>query len=291
MKNRYDYSTEVIYLKSNSQATTPTINFTLVTKNPLEAYNLLNNQTLSYVRDTIQCVTNDYSVGSNVLEVITSSSFGTYQAFGFLLVIINLLLLCLVLAKLDLPKVMSLVQFDDNFYTPIYSWLLINMAIASLTSCTYLVYGGLFSLKLDPCISRTLSPSLAFLLKKMNPSFNWRFVWIYIGMVIAYILITFLLIRPKTKMPTFLYVIYLILYLGGIGARSLGNYSMGVESTFGACGELLSLIAGAPLLVIDILVSCRIRTINNKDIKSNGNNEANEVSEVNVTEIHFNTEI
>ena len=58
MKSRYDYTAEIIYLRSDSLATTATINFTSVTRTPLETYNSLNNQTLSYVRDTLKCVTN-----------------------------------------------------------------------------------------------------------------------------------------------------------------------------------------------------------------------------------------
>lgn len=39
LKSRYDYVTKVIHLRSDALATTPTINFTLVTRTPLETYN------------------------------------------------------------------------------------------------------------------------------------------------------------------------------------------------------------------------------------------------------------
>jgi hypothetical protein len=146
MKSRYDFSTELLTLRSDSLSSTPTINFTSVTRSPLETYDSLNNQTLSYVRDVVKCVTNDYNNHSDVAQILSSGSFGTYQAFGFIFVIVNILVLCLYLAKLDLPKALSMTQFDDHFYVPLYSWLLVNLALASLTSCTYLTYGGLFNL-------------------------------------------------------------------------------------------------------------------------------------------------
>lgn len=145
--------------------------------------------------------------------------------FGIIIVVVNFILLLVALAKLDLPKALSLTQFDDHFYVPIYSWLLINMAEASLTSCTYLIYGGMFDLQLDPCLSRSNFPSLTFILKRLTASFSWRFVWVYIGIVLAYGLIIYLIIRPKVRMPQYLYIIWFLLYLAGVGARGLGTYA------------------------------------------------------------------
>lgn len=67
MKSRYDFSKGLLYLRSDSLSTTPTINFTSVTRTPLLTYDALNNQTLIYVRDTVKCVTNDYNNNSNVI--------------------------------------------------------------------------------------------------------------------------------------------------------------------------------------------------------------------------------
>lgn len=240
---------------------TPTINFTAVTRTPLETYNSLNNQTLTYIRDIERCVTNDYNNDSNVYQVISSGSFGTYQAFGFIIVIINLILLCLSLAKFDLPKALSMTSFDDHFYSPLYNWVLVNLALTSLTSCTYLNYGGLFDLKLDPCLSRSSFPSLTYLMKNEPSSFIWRFVWVYIGIVIAYVLIVYLTIKPKTGIPRYTYVCLILLYIAGVGVRAMGTYNSSLCSIFGACGELLTLFIGIPLLLIDLMVSCRLRKI------------------------------
>lgn len=148
LKDRYEYTTQELFLKNNDQATIATINFTSVTKDPQTAYQQLNNKTLLYVRDTVMCTTNTYWVDSNILQIIQSSGFGAYQAFGIILALFNLIMICVVLAKLDLPKALQCCQFDDNIYVPIYSWLIANLSLASLTSMTYLIYGGLFHLKL-----------------------------------------------------------------------------------------------------------------------------------------------
>lgn len=209
----------------------------------------------------VKCVTNDYNTHSNVVQIISSGSFGTYQAFGFIIVIVNLICLCVALTKLDLPKALSLIQFDDHFYAPLYNWLLVNMALASLTSCTYLNYGGLFSLQLDPCLSRSSFPSLTYILKNQNSSFTLRYVWIYIGIIIAYILIFYLIVRPKANLHKYFYASMVLLYIAGIGVRALGSYDGSSHSIFGACGELLSLIVGIPLFFIDLIVSCKLRKI------------------------------
>lgn len=213
------------------------------------------------MRDVIQCVTNDYNVESNVVEIISGSSFGTYQAFGIIVVLINLIAIFLILAKLDLPKTFSLCLFDEHFYVPLYSWLLINMALASLTSCTYLIYGGLFGLQLDPCLSRPAFPSLMYILKKMPSSFAWRFIWIYIGIAIAYVLIGYLIVKPKVRMHKYLYVSLFVLYLAGVGSRAMGTYGTSKEAVMGACGELLSILVGFPLIAIDLVFSCKLRKI------------------------------
>jgi hypothetical protein len=127
-------------------------------------------------------------------------------------------------------------QFDDHFYSPLYNWLLVNLALTSLTSCTYLIYGGLFDLQLDPCLSRSSFPSLTFLLKDQSSSFLWRFIWVYIGILVAYILIVYLVIYPKTNIPRYAYISLIILYLIGVGVRALGSYSSSLYSIFGACG-------------------------------------------------------
>ena len=201
-----------------------TINFTIVTKNHNEA-SVYNNSTLSMVRDTLRCVTNDYGSNSDVLEVINSISFVVYQTFGIIIVIVNLMVVAFALSKLDFAKAITLTGFDDHFYVPIYSWLLVNLAISSLTSFTYLIYGGLFTLQLEPCISRANHSSLIFILKKLLSSFSWRFTWIYIGVIIAYAVIIFLTIKPTYRLHRYLYTMLVFLYLGGIGARALGTFS------------------------------------------------------------------
>lgn len=154
-----------------------------------------------------------------------------------------------------------MVQFDDNFYAPLYNWFFVNLALSSLTSCTYLVYGGLFDLQLDPCMSRSSFPSLTYLLKSDSSSFLVRFIWIYIGIGVAYALILYLLIRPKVNLHKYIYVCLFLLYIAGVGVRALGTYTTAIYSVFGVCGELLSLLVGIPLFMIDSVVSCKLSKI------------------------------
>jgi len=114
----------------------------------------------------MKCATNSYGGYSDLVTLIGDKSVGTYVASGFIICILNIILLFIVLAKLDLPKAISLCDLDSNVYTPIYSWIFIQLSIASLTSISYLVYGGLFSLQIDPCISRTAIPSLSYIFKQ-----------------------------------------------------------------------------------------------------------------------------
>lgn len=238
-----------------------TINFTLVTTTPSAAYYQLNNQTLSYVRDTIMCTTNTYWVNSNILSIIQSSGFGTYQAIGIVFVIFNLIMICVVLSKLDFPKALQYCQFDDNIYVPLYSWIIANLGIASLTSMTFLLYGGLFQLQLEPCISWTAFPSLMYIFKQMISSFVWRFIWIYLGVVLDYVLIFYVIIKPKVRLHKYLYGLLIILYIASLGARALGSYDSSKESILGACGELLLVLVGLLLFVIDLIISCKLRKL------------------------------
>ncbi len=162
---------------------------------------------------------------------------------------------------MDLPKALAMSQFDDHFYTPLYNWFFVNLALASLTSCTYLNYGGLFDLQLDPCLSRSTFPSLTFILKNQKSSFTLRFIWVYIGIVIAYTLIIYLVIKPKSNLHKYMYGCLFMLYLAGIGVRSLGTYNSSIYSVFGACGECLSLLVGIPLFLIDLIASWRLRKV------------------------------
>jgi len=95
----------------------------------------------------------------------------------------------------------------------------------------------------------------------MTSSFIWRFIWIYIGIVVAYVLIIYLIVKPTAGMPKCVYIFLIILYLAGVGARGLGTYILSLQSVIGACGELLSLLVGLPLIAIDLIFSCKVRRL------------------------------
>jgi hypothetical protein len=58
------------------------------------------------LRDNYQCVLNDYSVQSDVVSVLNDRNFTAYQVFGILLTIINLIIFCFSLSKMDFPKIL-----------------------------------------------------------------------------------------------------------------------------------------------------------------------------------------
>lgn len=60
---------------------------------------------MDVLRDDYQCVLNDYSVQSDVVSVLKSRNFTTYQVFGILFTIINLIIFCFSLSKMDFPKI------------------------------------------------------------------------------------------------------------------------------------------------------------------------------------------
>jgi Na+(H+)/acetate symporter ActP len=50
-----------------------------------------------------------------------------------------------------------------------------------------------------------------------------RFIWPYIGIVIAYSIIIFFLIKPLKKFNKFVYLGFLVLYFCGVGIRGMGK--------------------------------------------------------------------
>jgi hypothetical protein len=68
-------------------------------------------------------------------------------------------------------------------------------------------------------------------------------------------------------MPRYLYISLFMLYLAGVGARGLGTYNLSIQSVIGACGEFLCFLVGLPLVAIDLIFSCRLRTVEKSNRK------------------------
>jgi len=218
------------------------------------------------VVNTAQCITNKYWTDSIILDLIQGSSFASYAVTGIMMVIVNLIVVALVLAKLDFPKAISYCEMDDNNYVGLYSWLIANLALSTLTSMTFILYGGLFKLQLDPCLSWTNFPSLQLLFRKDSSTFALKFGWLYAAVVLAWIVVIYVAVRPKNKLHKYVYGVLILAYLATIGGRSLGKYDGTVQSVVGACGELLITLVGAILFIFDMIVSCCLRKLpkNNK---------------------------
>jgi hypothetical protein len=50
--------------------------------------------------------------------------------------------------RFDLCRVCHLTNFDENKYHPLINYSIVVLAIFSLTSLHYLIYGGIYHLKL-----------------------------------------------------------------------------------------------------------------------------------------------
>lgn len=55
-------------------------------------------------------------------------------------------------------------------------------------------------------------------------------------MIIAYIVVIYLSVKPKIKLHKYLYVVLLMLYIAGVGVRAMGTFTDSLTSVFGVCG-------------------------------------------------------
>ncbi len=98
------------------------------------------------------------------------------------------------------------------------------------------MYGGLYHLRLEPCLGKSTLPGLEFLMKNWVSSWVLRFVWAYIGIAIAYTVIIFFLIKPLKTLHPYIYIGLLVLYFMGVGIRGFGKSYSAHENAFGLCG-------------------------------------------------------
>lgn len=160
ISSRLSFTPLVIPIRAFSSDPVPNINYTLVTTTPTDTYTMFHNCTLPLLRDQYRCVLNDYSVRSNVTAVIQSGGFVAYEVVGILFAILHLIIICVAIGRLDLCKACSLCDFDSKKYHPLINYGFVILAILSLTSLHYLIYGGLFHLRLDPCLGKSTLPGL-----------------------------------------------------------------------------------------------------------------------------------
>ena len=93
-------------------------------------------------------------------------------------------------------------------------------------------------------------------MKNWTNSWVFRFIWIYIGIGIAYGVAIYFLIKPVKSLNKKIYIVFIVLYFTGVGLRGLGKTYPAHENIFGLCGELLALIVGVALFLVDILFAC-----------------------------------
>ncbi len=173
--------------------------------------------------------------------------------------------MCYVIMRFDLCKACHLTNFDDKKYHPLINYGMIILSIISLTSLHYLIYGGTYHLKLQPCISKTNLPGLEYLLKNLKTSFIVRFIWAYIGIIIAYSTIIFFLLKPLIRLNKYFYMVWIVLYLMGVGIRGMGKGYPAYENVFGVCGQLLALLTAVFLFFNDLIFACFVKTENKEN--------------------------
>jgi hypothetical protein len=76
---------------------------------------------------------------------------------------------------------------------------------------------------LEPCLGKSTLPGLEFLMKNWITSWILRFIWAYLGILIAYGITIFLLIKPLKKLNKYVYFVLIGLYILGIGIRGIGK--------------------------------------------------------------------
>ncbi len=115
--------------------------------------------------------------------------------------------------------------------------------MASLLSVHYLLYGSLYHIVREPCLKNPALPSVQRLFSGWNGSFVLLYIWQYIGLMVAYILIIFsVFFMKKREVPSYVWVILLALYIAGLGTRGLGGFVSNqapydtMVSVFGVCG-------------------------------------------------------
>ena len=78
-------------------------------------------------------------------------------------------------------------------------------------------------MELEPCLEKATLTAVEFLLKDWVPSFNVRFIWIYIGLIFSYGVIIFFIIKPQIILHKAIKAGLVVLYFAGVFCRIMGG--------------------------------------------------------------------
>jgi hypothetical protein len=262
--NQNFYQTVMVTTRSNNNDTVPTVNFTVVTTNT-SAFNAYYNHTLSELKVDMNCVRDNYydqgpySDKTYVSSYIRSSVFMTFEIFGFIIIVLSLMMKAVQICKLDFCRMMTdIKRADVHKYSKVLSFVYTELGFASLISIHYLLYGSLYHMILTPCLKNPPLPSVQKLFSGWVGSFVLLYIWQYIGLLIAYIcIIYFTCFQKKKEVANYVWIILLILYLVGVGSRGMGGFVSNLTpydtmmSLFGVCGELLEITTIVMCSIID----------------------------------------
>jgi len=246
--NRNFYQAVPITTRANVNDTVPTVNFSVVTTTP-SYFSDFYNTTLTELKVNMNCVRDNYYYQSPyanttyVSSYLSSSQFVCYEIVGFLLVFAALIMKGLQICRLDFSKVMvESKRTDAHKYVKVLSYIYTELALASLISVHYLLYGSLYNFVLTPCLQNPALPSVQKLFSGWIGTFVLLYIWQYIGLLVAYIWIIYFTCFLKRKdVPNYVWIILAILYIAGVGTRGMGGFVSTTSydtmvSLFGVCG-------------------------------------------------------
>ncbi len=115
----------------------------------------------------------------------------------------------------------------------------------SIISIHYVIYCSIYFIQLTPCLGNPMFYSVQKLFSGWYGTFILMYIWEYLGLLVAYIVIIyFVFFLKKKEIQSYIWILLLLLYIGGLGSRALGGFFKGNDyqimvSLFGVCGELL----------------------------------------------------
>ena len=261
--NRSFYTALPITTRGNATDSVPTINFSVVTTTP-SYFATYYNRTLSELKVDMNCVRDNYYYQSPyanttyVSSYISSTPFVGYEVVGFILIVMALIMKGLQVCRLDFSRVMTdSKRTNAHKYVKVLSFVYTEMAMASLISVHYLLYGSLYHIVLTPCLQNPALPSVQKLFSGWVGTFVLLYISQYIGLLVAYIWVIYFTCFLKRKdAPNYVWIILMILYIAGLGTRGMGGFVSSTPydamvSVFGVCGELLELITIAVCAAVD----------------------------------------
>lgn len=125
---RNNFQSVSVLTRQNSNDSMPTVNFTLLSTTPAYFASYYNT-TLSTLKTDMNCAKDNFYVGPYGDQVylttfIKSQNFMAFGIIGFVLIVINLSMKALQIARLDLARIMTSIKSNEsNKYSKVISYV------------------------------------------------------------------------------------------------------------------------------------------------------------------------